>query len=675
VAGTEAQVATRDSVIRWHTLAGVQAGYDSLILYMPHPLHVSVQRTWPDLASFDLAEPALDSDPATGIAPVPVFNAYSGVGTAEGDVVFAGYGLPADYRTLDSAGISVRGKIVLARYGRSFRGIKAREAEVRGALGLLLYSDPANDGFVRGPVYPEGPMRPPRGVQRGSVLNATGDPSTPDGPSLPGVLRVAEEQMTGVPRIPVIPVGYEVAEALLGPLGGPVAPESWQGGLEIEYRFGPGPTRARLEVRTERGEEAYHPAYNTIAVIEGYEWPDEWVVIGAHRDSWSPGAIDNVSGTSSVVEVARAFGALAAAGIRPRRTVVFVTWDAEEWGVIGSIEWVEAHADRLRASVVAYINQDAPVSGSRFGAAASPELKAVVRDAARRVEDPVRGGTVYEGWHARVAAAMEADADPEPLAVGDLGGGSDHKGFYQHLGIPALGFGFGGSGGVYHSMYDTPRWMQEFGDPGYLYHAAVARIAAVVVSRLANAPVLPYDFAELASVVAERTGHLEVEIAAALEAATATEHVVGDAGLEAPEVSPVAADVLDGLAALKTAIEVLQSEAEAFETLRDQRLAESAVDVETGRRINEKLRGASQSLTSEAGLPGDGWSRQLLFASDPDNGYATLPLPAIRLTLRAGDLDAAGERLRELARHLEGAADHLSAASELLEGQGQGPGS
>ncbi len=670
VAGTEGQIATRDSVIRWHTLAGVEAAYDSLILYMPHPVHVSVRRTWPEPAFFDLAEPALEEDPATGIDPVPVFNAYSGVGTAEGDVVFAGYGLPADYRTLDSAGISALGKIVLARYGRSFRGIKAREAEARGALGLLLYSDPANDGFVRGPVYPEGPMRPPRGVQRGSVLNATGDPSTPNGPSLPGVPRVPEEQMAGVPRIPVIPVGYEVAEALLAPLGGPVAPESWQGGLEIEYRFGPGPTRARLEVETETGEQAYHAAYNTIAVIEGSEWPDEWVVIGAHRDSWSPGAIDNVSGTSSVVEVARAFGALAAEGMRPRRTVVFVTWDAEEWGVIGSIEWVEAHADRLRASVVAYINQDAPVSGSRFGAAASPELKAMARDAARRVEDPVRGGTVYEAWYDRVAQAMGADANPEPLAVGDLGGGSDHKGFYQHLGIPAIGFGFGGSGGVYHSMYDTPRWMQEFGDPGYLYHAAVARIAAVVVSRLANAPVLPYDFAELADVVAERTGHLEAEIKAALAAATATEHVVGDAALDAPGASPVSASVLDGLADLKRAIEGLRSQADMFASLRDRHLAEGAIDPEAGRRISEKLRAASQSLTSEAGLPGDAWSRQLLFASDPDNGYATLPLPAIRLALRAGDLDAAAERLRELARHLDGAADFLAAASELLEGQG-----
>ncbi len=666
VAGTPGQVATRDSVIAWHTAAGIDAGYDSLVIYMPHPLEVSLERTWPDTAPIEIVEPPLEADSATGRFVVPVFNAYSGSGVAEGEIVFAGYGLPADYRTLDSAGVSVRGNIVLARYGRSFRGIKAREAGLRGALGLLLYSDPANDGFVRGDVYPEGPMRPSRGVQRGSVLNSTGDPSTPHGPSLPGAARVSEDQMTGVARIPVVPVGYGVAEELLQSLGGLPAPESWQGGLDLTYRFGPGPARVRVAVRNESGEAAYHSAYNTIAVIEGSEWPDEWVVIGAHRDAWGPGAIDNVSGTASVVEVARAFGAAAELGMRPRRTVVFVTWDAEEWGIVGSIEWVEAHADRLRASVVAYVNQDAPVSGSAFSAAASPELKALARAAAQRVADPVRGGTVYEAWHARVVESLDAEAAAEPLPVGDLGGGSDHKGFYQHLGIPAIGFGFGGRGGVYHSMYDTPRWMQEFGDPGYLYHAATARVAAVVVSRLANAEILPFDYAELADVVDERATHLESEVRTALEAATATEHAVGDAALEAMEDSPIARSVRVAMAGLRTSIETIREAAGDCASALDAALRGGPLTPETTRRVNEHLRAAGQSLTNEAGLPGDAWSRQLLFASDPDNGYATLPMPAVRLALRAGDLESTAARIDELARHLEGAAVHLAAARALL---------
>ena len=671
VAGTPGQVATRDSVIGWHTAAGIDAGYDSLVLYMPHPLLVSVERTWPEPLAFVLAEPPIADDPGTGLDVVPVFNAYSGSGVAEAEVVFAGFGLPADYRTLDSAGVSVEGKIVLARYGRSFRGIKAREAEARGAVGLLLYSDPQNDGFVRGEVYPDGPMRPARGVQRGSILNATGDPSTPTGPSLPGAPRVPEAQMMGVARIPVIPIGYGAAEALLQPLGGPEAPESWQGGLDLTYRFGPGPTRARLEVRTESGDAAYHSAYNTIAVVEGSDWPDEWVVIGAHRDAWSPGAIDNASGTSSVVEVARAFGAALESGLRPRRTVVFATWDAEEWGIIGSIEWVEAHAERLRASVVAYVNQDAPVSGSSFGAASSPELKSLAREAARRVDDPARTGTVYDAWLTRVTERLgDSGVDPEPLPVGDLGGGSDHKGFYQHLGIPAIGFGFGGAGGVYHSMYDTPRWMQEFGDPGYLYHAAAARVAAVVVSRLANADILPYDFVELAEVVRERADHLESEVESAIVAATATEHAVGEAALEVQPDSPIAGRVRTALHRLWSSIASAEEAAAAHSRVRQRWLTTAGQGDENAGAVNQHLRAASLALTSDTGLPGEEWSRQLLFASDPDNGYATLPMPAVRLALRAGDLEAVAERVEELAAHLATAADHLVAARAVLEGQG-----
>lgn len=669
VAGTPGQVATRDSVIAWHTAAGIEAGFDSLVVYMPHPLRVSLERIWPEPAVFELSEPPLEQDPATSRDVVPVFNAYSGAGVAEGDVVFAGYGLSADYRALDSAGVSVSGKVVLARYGRSFRGIKAREAEARGAVALLLYSDPANDGFVRGEVYPEGPMRPARGVQRGSVLNTSGDPSTPYGPSLPGAPRVPEDQMVGTAGIPVVPVGYGVAGELLETLGGLAAPESWQGGLELTYRFGPGPTRVRVEVRTESGEAAFHPAYNTIAAIEGSEWPDEWVVIGAHRDSWSPGAIDNVSGTTSVVETARAFGAAAALGLRPRRTVVFATWDAEEWGIVGSIEWVEAHAERLRASVVAYVNQDAPVSGSSFGAAASPELKSLARASARRVSDPVRGGTVYDAWLNRVAERLDEGIDAEPLPVGDLGGGSDHKGFYQHLGIPAIGFGFGGRGGVYHSMYDTPRWMQEFGDPGYLYHAATARVAAVVVSRLANAELLPFDFGELAQVAGDRVDHLADELQRALEAATATEHAVGDASLEAMTESPVARRVRAGMAELRSALGALEAAAMRYSRAAELSLGEGPLPAGTARRVNEHLRAASLSLVNELGLPGDGWSRQLLFASDPDNGYATLPLPGVRLALRAGDLEATADRLEELAAHLMLAAEHVTVAGAILEGE------
>jgi N-acetylated-alpha-linked acidic dipeptidase len=665
VAGTPEQIATRDSVLEWHRAAGLEARYDSMLHYMPHPVRVSVERTHPAPQAFDLSEPPLEEDPVTQGPMVPVFNAFSGSGVAEAEVVYAGYGLPADYSTLDSAGIAVAGKVVIARYGRSFRGIKSREAEARGAVALLLYSDPASDGFVRGEVYPAGPMRPERGVQRGSLLNTTGDPSTPDGPSIPGTRRVSEQDMVGVTRIPVVPIGYGVAAELIRYLGGPTVPESWQGGLELTYRFGPGPVRAAVDVSMERGEAAYHPAFNTIAVLEGAVWPDEWVIIGGHRDAWSPGAIDNVSGTSSVVEVARAFASAAALGHRPRRTVLFATWDAEEWGVVGSIEWVEAREEQLRGSVVAYVNQDAPVSGSSFRAASSPELKNLARDVSRRVDDPLRDGSVFDAWMDRVTENLPEEEWPTVPPVGDLGGGSDHKGFYQHLGIPAIGFGFGGSGGVYHSMYDTPRWMETFGDPGHLYHAATARIAAAVVARLADAEVLPFDHAALARIVGKRATLLAAEVDAAIHAVTATEH----ASVEVEE--GYGAGARTAMASLRRAADRLEERGRQFAAARDAALEAGPLDAHLAQQVNHELRSASLAFTSEAGLPGDRWSRQLLFAADPDNGYATLPLPAAHLALRSGDVVRTEARIRELSERLEACGQRLEAARSLLELEGR----
>jgi len=473
--------------------------------------------------------------------------------------------------------------------------------------------------------------------------------------------------MEGVAHIPVVPVGYEVAEELLLHMGGQGVPASWEGGLKLVYRTGPGPVRARVESRAETGASAYHPAYNTLAVLEGTTWPEEWVVIGAHRDAWGPGAVDNVSGTASVVEVARAFSAAARQGWRPRRTLVFATWDAEEWGVMGSIEWVEANAQRVRGSVVAYVNQDAAVSGASFGAASSPELKTLVRAVPRSVANPREGGSVYETWLAAAATSQPDGAAPEEPPVGDLGGGSDHAGFYEHLGIPSLGFGFGGPFGVYHSMYDTPRWMEEFGDPGYLYHATTARIAAIIVARLANAEVLPFDHAEMAAVVAERAERLAVSVDEALHAATATEHVAGEAAIEAQTNAPLTVTLRESLARLWAEMARFEEEGRAFAEARDSVLSAGRLPAGLGSAVNGELRAVSRAFLGEHGMPGDSWTRQLLFATDPDNGYATLPLPGPRLTLRGGDLGGTADRLRELSIHMDRATRHLRRARELLE--------
>lgn len=643
VAGTPEQALTRDSVLAWMARAGLDTRSDTLVAYLPHPRLISLQRLQPDPRLISLDEPELAEAGAPARDPFRAFNAYTGSGRVEAEVVFANYGLAGDYLVLDSLGIDVAGAIVVARYGRSFRGIKVREAERRGAAGLVLYSDPADDGYRAGDVYPGGPMRPGFGVQRGSVLNSSGDPSTPGWPSLPGARRVPEEEMRGVARIPVVPVSYEAATELLSGLKGPSAPREWQGALPFHYRTGPGPVRAGLTTETERGGEALHPIYNTIGVLPGSELPDEWVVLGAHRDAWGPGAVDNVSGTATVLAAAHAFAAAARQGWRPRRTILFATWDAEEWGLVGSTEWVEAHADQVGDAAVAYINQDAPVGGPDFYASATPELKLLVRDAAAEVESPDGGGTVLEEW-----ARSNGEASQEgPPRVRDLGGGSDHVPFVQMLGIPGAGFGFGGRGGVYHSAYDAADWMERFGDPGYRRHAAAASVLVVLAARLANAELLPYDFPGLAADVEKRVAEIMGEVRRFAE--------------------------VQGIPALAEAVESVRRKVFRLGEAagRFDSAAAAAVEKEIDDRAleeaNRHLRSAARAFVSEREIRRPGL-RQILYATDPDDGYATLPLPGIRLAMRREDATEAGRRIEELGERVVDATDHLAAARRALDG-------
>lgn len=643
VAGTPGQRATRDSVVAWMSAAGLTVAYDSLVIYLPQPLGTELRQTAPTTHEFDLVEPPLG---ARTYQQVPAFNAYGAEGTAEGAIVYANFGLPEDYEQLAALGIGVRDRIVLARYGRSFRGIKAREAEARGAAGLLLFSDPSADGFTRGSVLPEGPYRPERGLQRGSVLNGNGDPSTPGRPSLPGAARVPEAEMAGIARIPVLPIGYGAAARLLRALGGPAAPDGWTGGLDVSYRPGPGPTSVRMRVRAETGDAAYHAAFNTIAALPGAVWPDEWVIIGAHRDAWGPGAVDNVSGTASVVEVARAFARVARDGFRPRRTIVFATWDAEEWGILGSTEWVEANRERLSGSAVAYINQDSPVSGDRFGGSAAPEIRAVVREATRAVTDPSTGRPVYDVWLSEQRNAAEGAPVDRPT-LGTMGGGSDHLPFYVHLGIPAAGYGFGGAMGVYHSMYDTSEWMERFGDPGYRYHAATARLTAVIAARLANADVIPYSHSSLIAGYRTELAGFATEFANAGLAETAAR-----------------ASVDSSLARLRLRLEAYDRTARRFAAAVARPRATDP-DPAALARVNAAQRASLQALLRPDTDPAD-WSRNLYVRDDPDNGYSPVLLPGVRLALRNGDIAAVATELDLLGRAFAAASDRLNDATVAL---------
>lgn len=630
VAGTEAQAATRDYVLDKMRSWGLEAWTKEYTVYIPHPDTVAawvIARRGVRPEQLSLREPVIAEDPTTRGPQVPPFNGYSGNGDVTAEAVYVNYGLIEDYHTLDSLGIGVGGRIAIARYGRSFRGIKAREAEKRGAAGLVIYSDPQDDGYFRGDIYPHGPMRPWGGIQRGSIMNENGDPTTPGYASVPGAHRVPEDSLP-IPHIPVIPMSYGNARRLLERLGGPAVPQPWQGALPFHYHLGPGPVAARLDVKTERGARALHPIWDTFGMIRGSRYPGEWVIVGAHRDAWSPGAADNISGTVTVLEAARAFAELARAGLPPARTVIFATWDAEEWGLIGSTEWVEEMEDSLRAHAVAYVNEDDITTGPRFGGSGSPSLKPLIREAARVVPDPSGHGSVYAVWLER------NKGDTAALTLGNLGGGSDFAGFYHHLGIPAAGIGFEGPGGSYHSMYDSYQWMTSFGDPQYREHQAAAQLVAVILGRLANAHVLPLDYVAFGAELSRLVAQLDSGIAK-------RGWTVRTEGL-------------------RDALDRFTGAARAFATARD---SAPSADAPRYAGVNAALVQVERRLTRPQGLASRPWYKSLQFASDLDNGYATMAFPSVNEAIRYADSATVARELGELVTHVDRARAALEAAT------------
>ncbi len=636
MAGTPAQARTRDYVIDRMKSWGLETEVRGYSVWMPHPTSTRVWRIAPDPIELDLREGIVPEDTTSAVFPqVPPFNGYGAAGDVRGDVVYVNYGLIEDYAQLDSMGVSVKGKIAIARYGRSYRGIKAREAEKHGAIGLIIYSDPADDGYVRGDVYPAGPMRPSRGIQRGSVMNPNGDPSTPGYPSTPNAKRIAPGNMD-VPRIPVLPISYGNATELLRGLTGKSIPQPWQGGLPFRYHVGPGPVQARIAVTTDAATNPYKQIWNTLGTIRGSEFPDEIVIIGAHRDSWGPGAADNVSGTVSVLEAARAIAEQGKAGNRPKRTIIFATWDAEEWGLVGSTEFVEDDSLRLARSAVAYLNQDDVAQGPNFGAGGSPSLRGLLRDVARTVRDPSGQGSVYDVWRKR--ANLTADTlEPQ---MGDPGGGSDFAGFYNHLGIPITDWGFGGPAGVYHSAYDSYHWMTKFGDPTFEFHATNARIGIGMLLRIANAEILPYDYVEYARTM-RRFG-------AQVERSIVDKHWKFSGGV------------------LTAAAGRMESAAVAFNAARDRALA-AQVAPAVAKQVNATLLGVERQLTRPQGLVTRPWFRNLVYAADENNGYSTMVFPSVNEAIRLGDEAQVEREIADLAARFDAATRVLQAATGLLQ--------
>jgi N-acetylated-alpha-linked acidic dipeptidase len=635
ISGTPAQARTRDYVIAAMKRWGLETEVRSYDVWMPHTTMIQAWRVAPDTLALHLAEGPVPEDTTSWTAQEAVIaNGYSGTGDVTAPVVYVNYGLIEDYAQLDSMGVSVKGKIAVARYGRSYRGIKAREAEKRGAVGLIIYSDPADDGFVRGDVYPEGPMRASQGVQRGSILNPNGDPSTPGYPSRPGVKRLPVSELD-VSRIPSVPMSYGNAAELLRGLRGSDVPREWQGGLPFRYHAGPGPVEAHLIVRSDTATAAIKRIWDTFGIVRGSEFPDQIVMIGGHRDAWGPGAADNVSGTVSVLEAAHAVADAVKAGHRPKRTIIFATWDAEEWGLLGSTEYVEDDSLRLQRGGVAYLNQDVAAQGVAFGGGGSPSLRSTLRDIARDVRDPSGKGSVYEVWRGR-----EAVPDSAEPRMGDPGGGSDFAGFYNHLGMPIAEWGFGGSGGIYHSLYDSFHWMSKFGDSTFAYHATSAKIGAAMLLRLANADILPYDYVEYARTM---RGYLP-RVGKAIE----------EKGWDM-SVAPLA-----------SAIESMESAASEFSATRDSLLSRGVLPRGVRASTNASLLRVERALTRPEGLRTRPWFRNLIYAADENNGYANMVFPSVNEAIRSGDRALSERELADLASRFQAATRAIEDATRTL---------
>jgi N-acetylated-alpha-linked acidic dipeptidase len=632
---------------------GFEADLASYRAWLPHPVEVQLELTAPQKMSLARPEEPIEGDPfSADKRAVMAFNAYSPSGDVTAPVVYVNYGLPEDYRQLAELGVSVEGKIALARYGRSFRGVKLKVAEENKAAGLILFSDPADDGYVSGDMYPRGPWRPMSGIQRGSVYYGflySGDPLTPGIAATDSAKRLEPSEARNLPRIPALPISARDAAEILKYLGGPRVPRNWQGGLPMTYHTGPGEATVRLKVTM---DYQLRTIWNAVGKLRGAS-EDEWVVVGNHHDAWAFGAVDPSSGTAVLLELGRALGTLARNGWKPRRTIVLCAWDAEEFGLIGSVEWVEEHRAELQKKAVAYINIDSAVSGPNFSASGTPSLHELVREATREVADPRTGKTVYQAWQERVARAAPRAQVPEPGAdqaapaaevpLGILGSGSDFTPFYHHSGIPSLDIGSGGEYGVYHSIYDNFNWMKKFGDPDFAQHAAMARIAGVLVLRLAESDVLPFDYETYAREISRYLAELTRSLRAA----------------GAPEID--LKPVNDALAALRA------SSQRATRTLRN--VTSQSPRAARAPQINRALAEAEQMLLSPEGLTGRTWYKHTIFAPGSYAGYAAVTLPGIREAAARGDWETARREAAVLAAALRRAAARLDQAARLA-----GPG-
>jgi N-acetylated-alpha-linked acidic dipeptidase len=618
----------------------------------------------------------------------PGFHGYGASGKARGQVVYVNYGTREDFEHLDAAGLSVAGRIVLARYGKVFRGLKVKEAQDRGAAGAILYSDPADDGYMKGDVYPDGPMRPPSAIQRGSVRFLSfspGDPTTPGWASTKGAKRLAREELQGIPRIPSLPLAYGEAAKILAALAGERVPDDWQGGLPFAYHLGPGPAEVEMQVEM---DYAVRPIDNVIARIPGTVEPEREVILGNHRDAWAYGAVDPNSGTASFLETARGLAAALRAGWKPRRTIVLCSWDGEEYALLGSTEWVEDRLQALSANAVAYINLDSAVTGPDLDVGGTPSLRDLILEAAGDIGEPRRGGTILDVWRARrqrdwaksEPAVPERAGDRFELHLNALGSGSDFTAFLDHAGIPSLDFSFDGGYGVYHSIYDSLFWMESFGDPEFLYHVAAARLYGLLAMRLAAADIVPLRFAAYGRALARELDLMRRRVVRdrrrweAARLAPAARPGLPD-GAEAGKRPPLEPD----FAPLARAIEAFGAAGAGLDAVLARLEAEGPPggaapggNAAALRRLNAALAQVERAFLDPRGLPDRSWFRHVLYAPGLTTGYEAWPFPGVAQALAGRDPALLESQMRSLlerlARATEGVEAARAAAQAILSG-------
>lgn len=682
--GSEAQRKNAEWMVARYKEWGWDAHIEQFDVLYPTPKTMVLELVGPTKFKAKLDEPPLADDPYTHEkkTQLPGYNIYSADGDVTGPLVYANYGMQDDYAELERNGVSVKGAIVITRYGGGWRGLKPKLAYEHGAIGCIIYSDPADDGYGQNDVLPKGPMRPPDGVQRGSVADTplyAGDPLTPGVGSVPGAKRLAIKDAPAIMKIPVLPIGYGDAQPLLAALDGRTVPATWRGGLPLTYHYGPGPAKVHMNLQFDWGTK---PVLDVVARMEGSTEPDVWIVRGNHYDGWVNGADDPISGQSGLLEEARALGELKKAGWKPKRTLIYAAWDGEEPGLLGSTEWAETHAEDVSKHVALYVNSDESNRGF-FNAGGSHALEHLVNEVAKDVTDPETNVSVWKREQAGLMArgggrpgSRAVDPKSDILPIGAVGSGSDFAGFLDHLGIATLNLGFGGEdrGGTYHSAYDTPWYIEHFGDKDSAYGRALALTAGTLVMRAADADVLPYDFHNLAETLAGYSGELKA-LVKQLQRESAVRKRNIDAGVyalaadpqyhvKAPGPLPSPPDM--DFSALDASIASLSKAAARY---NEARLAMTTASPEKLKGINAEITLAERKFLYEKGLPRRPWTQNILYAPGWFTGYGVKTMPGIREGIEDGRYPEAVEQMAIVANAIGNEATLVDKIAGEMAGQ------